>query len=227
MKPRFRGDSLKTKILNLFAGIGGNRTLWGDQHEITAIEHDQFVAGIYLKRFPKDNVIITDAYDYFLKNSQTFEIIWASPPCFSHSRMTKINRSKGRYPLKLPDLRLYSLILFLKHHFKGNWIVENVKSYYTPLIKPTCIRGRHYYWSNVSIPNSNHKQKIGKYYNHFGLELQIKTLKKKFSDAEIIIPFLKNNFRCLRIVNDIIEPEEGKLLLDYLLEKYQMRLIIA
>lgn len=24
------------KILNLYAGIGGNRKLWGDDHEITA-----------------------------------------------------------------------------------------------------------------------------------------------------------------------------------------------
>ena len=28
------------KILNLYAGIGGNRKLWGDEHEITAVEND-------------------------------------------------------------------------------------------------------------------------------------------------------------------------------------------
>jgi hypothetical protein len=28
------------KILNLFAGIGGNRSLWGNKHEITAVEFD-------------------------------------------------------------------------------------------------------------------------------------------------------------------------------------------
>ena len=26
------------KILNLYAGIGGNRKLWGDEHEVTAVE---------------------------------------------------------------------------------------------------------------------------------------------------------------------------------------------
>lgn len=26
------------KILNLYAGIGGNRKLWGDNHDITAVE---------------------------------------------------------------------------------------------------------------------------------------------------------------------------------------------
>ena len=52
------------KILNLFAGIGGNRTLWGDKHKITAVEHNQQIAIIYHKRFPNDKVIITDAYKY-------------------------------------------------------------------------------------------------------------------------------------------------------------------
>lgn len=26
------------RILNLYAGIGGNRLLWGDEHEVTAVE---------------------------------------------------------------------------------------------------------------------------------------------------------------------------------------------
>lgn len=33
------------KILNLYAGIGGNRK-WGNQHEITAVENDPAVAGL-------------------------------------------------------------------------------------------------------------------------------------------------------------------------------------
>lgn len=27
------------KILNLYAGIGGNRKLWGDDHEVTVVEN--------------------------------------------------------------------------------------------------------------------------------------------------------------------------------------------
>ena len=27
------------KILNLYAGIGGNRKLWGDEHEVVAVEN--------------------------------------------------------------------------------------------------------------------------------------------------------------------------------------------
>ena len=31
-------------ILNLYAGIGGNRHLWGDEHNITAVELNEKVA---------------------------------------------------------------------------------------------------------------------------------------------------------------------------------------
>jgi len=30
------------KILNLYAGIGGNRKLWGDEYEITAVEYIEY-----------------------------------------------------------------------------------------------------------------------------------------------------------------------------------------
>ena len=48
-------------------------------------------------------------------------------------------------------MELYEEILFLKHNFKGGWVVENVKPYYTPLIPPTKVVGRHYFWSNFKI----------------------------------------------------------------------------
>lgn len=32
------------KILNLYCGIGGNRKLWGNDHEITAVEFDAKIA---------------------------------------------------------------------------------------------------------------------------------------------------------------------------------------
>jgi len=35
------------RILNLYAGIGGNRKLWGDEHDITAIENVPKIAKIY------------------------------------------------------------------------------------------------------------------------------------------------------------------------------------
>lgn len=35
------------KILNLYAGIGGNRKLWGDEHEVTAVEWDPQIISVY------------------------------------------------------------------------------------------------------------------------------------------------------------------------------------
>ena len=39
------------KILNLYAGIGGNRKLWGDDHEITAVENVPEIAEVGGERF--------------------------------------------------------------------------------------------------------------------------------------------------------------------------------
>ena len=52
----------KIKILNLFAGIGGNRVLWGYKHKITSVEYDEDIAKIYHERFPKDKMDIKIEY---------------------------------------------------------------------------------------------------------------------------------------------------------------------
>lgn len=75
------------KILNLYAGIGGNRKLWGDEHEITAIEHDEKIAAIYKDFFPNDTVIVEDAHDYLIKHCWGYDFVWSSPPCPTHSRL--------------------------------------------------------------------------------------------------------------------------------------------
>lgn len=69
------------KILNLYAGIGGNRKLWGDEHEITAVENVSEIAKIYQDFFPKDKVIVADAHEYLLEHFKEFDFIWSSPPC--------------------------------------------------------------------------------------------------------------------------------------------------
>lgn len=135
------------KILNLYAGLGGNRKNWQNV-EVTAVEMEQEIADVYKKLFPNDTVIVGDAHQYLLDHSDEFDMVWASPPCQSHSRMMKATRHKVR---KYPDMMLYQEIIFLQHFFKGKWIVENVKPYYEPLIKPTAILGRHYFWSNFDI----------------------------------------------------------------------------
>jgi len=140
------------KILNLYAGIGGNRKLWGDEHEIVAVENDPQIAKIYQDFFPKDKVIVEDAHEFLLQHFKEFDFIWSSPPCQTHSSFRKniCVEFRGTKP-KYPDMRLYQEILFLKHHFKGLWLVENVCPYYEPLIEPTCKLQRHLFWSNFKI----------------------------------------------------------------------------
>lgn len=140
------------KILNLYAGIGGNRKLWGEDHEITAVEFDPRVAAVYADLFPNDQVIVNDAHEYLLNHFEDFDFIWSSPPCPSHSQMRKnmsvgVRGSKAIYP----DMKLYEEILLLQHYFKGKWVVENVRPYYEYLIKPTFTLGRHPYWSNFMV----------------------------------------------------------------------------
>ena len=136
------------KILNLYAGLGGNRKLWGDEHEVTAVEMEQEIADVYIKNFPNDKVIIGDAHQYLLNHSEEFDFIWSSPPCQTHSRMMKATRHKKK---RFTEMELYQEILFLQHFYKGNWVVENVKPYYEPLIEPTTKMGRHYFWANFEV----------------------------------------------------------------------------
>ena len=64
------------RILNLYAGIGGNRKLWNNENfKITAIEYDQATADYYKKHFPNDTVIVADAHEYLLKNYMNYDFI--------------------------------------------------------------------------------------------------------------------------------------------------------
>jgi DNA (cytosine-5)-methyltransferase 1 len=148
------------KILNLYAGIGGNRKMWGGQHLITAIEYDENIAKIYKENFPNDEVIVTDAHQYLLDHFREYDFIWASPPCPSHSKVRKqlaIKKKKDGTTFEqnkpiYPDMRLYEEIIFLDGYFDGYYCVENVIPYYEPLIEPQKI-GRHCFWANFDIPN--------------------------------------------------------------------------
>lgn len=137
------------KILNLYAGIGGNRALWGDEHEVTAIENVDYIAEVYRKLYPKDTVIETDAHQYLLDHFQEYDFIWSSPPCPTHSRTSLSLQGWNIY--RYPDMQLYQEILFLQQFYKGKWVVENVVPYYTPLIKPVAELERHLFWANFHI----------------------------------------------------------------------------
>lgn len=135
------------KVLNLYAGIGGNRKKWSDV-SVTAVEIENDIADIYKIQNQNDHVVVGDAHQYLLDHADEYDFIWSSPPCQTHSRMAKATRHKLK---RYSDMSLYQEIIFLQHFFKGKWVVENVKPFYEPLIKPTAILGRHYFWSNFNI----------------------------------------------------------------------------
>lgn len=139
----------KKKILNLYAGVGGNRKLWGDEYEVTAVEFEQYIADAYKELNPNDEVIVADAHQYLIENFQKFDIIWSSPPCPSHSRASTSLSGWGVF--RYPDMKLYEEIIFLKHFFKGKFVIENVIPYYETLVKPTIEIDRHLFWSNFPI----------------------------------------------------------------------------
>ena len=192
------------RILNLYAGIGGNRKLWGDEHEVTAVENDPEVIGIYGEMFPKDKLVFGDAHQYLLDHYKEYDFIWSSPPCQSHSsfRHNICVRYRGTEAV-YPDMTLYQEILFLKHHAKCKWVVENVKPYYEPLIKPTAILMRHLFWSNIDIPKKEFvKDNIRK--------AQIPDLEKKYG-YDLKGYKLKNKRQVLR---NCVEPEVGKYIIN-------------
>ena len=149
------------RVLNLYAGIGGNRKLWTDV-EVTAVELNPQIAKIYQDFFPQDKVIVADAHQYLLEHFGEFDFIWSSPPCPTHSRINVANvlspykdnsgqlaHGGGILP-RFPDMKLYEEVIFLKHFFRGKYCVENVLSFYEPLIPAKEIQ-RHYFWSNFHI----------------------------------------------------------------------------
>ena len=190
------------KILNLYAGIGGNRKLWGTEHEITAIENVPEIAKIYQDFFPKDKVIIADAHKYLLDHYKEFDFIWSSPPCPTHSRFNFLSNEQEGKTMKYPDMTLYQEIIFLKHWFKGKWCVENVVSYYDPLIPPT-LSSNHYFWTNFLFRP---------------LENRVRGIKRKdeedYKREEILgIDLSKYKFSTKRerrkVINNCCEPEIG------------------
>lgn len=143
------------KVLNLYACLGGNRYKWDEvdpELEVTAVELDPYLAELYQERFPNDTVIVGEAHQYLLDNYQDFDFIWTSPPCPTHSRARYWGfGANGKKPV-YPDMKLYEEVIFLEHHCKTKYVVENVIPYYEPMFNPKK-RDRHLYWANFNLPN--------------------------------------------------------------------------
>ena len=192
----------KIKILNLYAGIGGNRKLW-ENVDVTAVELSSDIAKIYQDFFPNDKVVVADAHQYLLKHYKEFDFIWSSPPCPTHSRINTDGQRKMRYP----DMTLYQQIIALSNNwFKGKWVVENVIPYYKPLIPPTIELGRHLFWSNFRIwriPTQREKPISEQSTNYrYGISLKGKSIQNK-----------------RQILRNLVDPEIGLHILNSINEQ--------
>jgi DNA (cytosine-5)-methyltransferase 1 len=194
------------KILNLYACLGGNRYKWDEvtDVDVTAVELDAELARMYQERFPNDTVIVADAHQYLLDHYKEFDMIWSSPPCPTHSkaRFARKESTKAVYP----DMKLYAEIIFLKHNFKGKYIVENVIPYYEPLIPAKKI-GRHLYWTNFNLPNNLNERKGG--------IIEGKNEVKKLCEFhEIDISSYKGSQRKDKIARNLVDFEAGRTILE-------------
>lgn len=190
-------NNKKFRILNLYAGIGGNRKPWPNkiiindkelEVEVTAVELNPQIANIYQAFYPNDIMVIGNAHDYLLNHYQEFDFIWASPPCQSHSRIRYCFGFRGKNircaPL-FPDMMLWQEIIFLKHYAKCDWVVENVIPYYKPLIEPTFKLQRHFFWSNKTVskaefaPDKIQGGTVGLYQSRLGIDLSKYSIKNK------------------------------------------------
>ena len=187
-------EVINMKILNLYAGIGGNRKLWNNV-EVTAVEIDEEIAGVYKGNYPQDNVIVGDAHQYLLDHYEEYDFIWASPPCPTHSRLN-FSRNVKTYS----NMTLYQEIILLKSWFKGKWCIENVIPYYEPLIKPSVELGRHYFWSNFSIS-------VKKFTN---IDVSRSTQEELSKDLGMSIP--RHNAR--KLLRNCLKPEIAKHILE-------------
>lgn len=197
------------RILNAYAGIGGNRALWGDKHDITAVEYNEHIAAVYKDRFPNDTVIVGDAHEYLLKNYKEFDFIWSSPPCPTHSDIRRCGVHAGRYEALYPDMKLYEEIILLQNFAKKatKWVIENVVPYYDYLVKPTVMLHRHPFWTNFSIPHYDVKDDrihndIAGNSTVYGVSLDKYDIKDK-----------------RKILRNMVNPEVGKYILDRAMEK--------
>ena len=202
----------KYKILNLYAGIGGNRKLWGNDFEITAVEYDEATAETYKHFFPKDEVIVADAHQFLMNNFRNYDFIWSSPPCPTHSRVRITQKNQDFFIPKYPDMTLYEEIIFLENHFFGKYVVENVIPYYEPLIEAQK-RGRHLYWCNFKLPNQIDREETkgimcGQTTNELEKLCELHELDRNFINT------YNGNQSKTKIVRNLVDYEVGKSILE-------------
>ena len=198
------------KVLNLYAGIGGNRKLWKDV-DVTAVELNPETAKIYQDFFPDDEVIVGDAHQYLLDHFKEYDFIWGSPPCPTHSRINLLINEKADkgMSVKYPDMKLYEEIIYLKHWFKGKYCIENVISYYEPLVKPI-ESDSHYFWTNFYFKPWKHTKRgiLSSTKRGDQLTPRIERIGLDIKKFDINKTLMK------KVINNCVEPELGLHILE-------------
>jgi len=208
------------KILNLYAGIGGNRKLWGNNHDITAVEINPRFASVYKDHFPDDEIIVGDAHAWLLNHYKEYKFIWSSPPCPTHSSFAVVSANSdcertgnAKRSAVYPEMSLYQEIIFLRHFCKSKWVVENVIPYYEPLIKGQKIQ-RHLFWSNFIISQAN---------------IEADNIKEGIiGDMEKNLGFDLSNYAGLekrKVLRNCVQPELGKHIFNCAFKEVQSTLI--
>lgn len=208
------------KVLNLYAGIGGNRKLWQNV-QVTAVELDPEIAAVYQAHFPQDTVIVGDAHQYLLDHYKEFEFIWSSFPCVTHTRIL-VNFDMPKYP----DLGLYQEIIFLESFFKGLYCVENVIPHYEPL-RPAQLHNRHLFWCNFKIRTTDKRnppkqiqniisQKTKKKRKQGGVfhTGELMDLKANQSHFGFDLSGVKLKTRKVKVLRNCVNPELGLMVLE-------------
>lgn len=137
------------RVLNAYAGIGGNRHLWPAEWHVTAVEINARIAAEYARRYPQDTVIVGDAHEFVMEHAHEFDAVWTSPPCPTHSRFNHSVKGMKNRAVKPPDPRLWEEIAYLRD-LGVRYVVENVHVYYEPPIQPDVVTLRHYYWVSAA-----------------------------------------------------------------------------
>jgi DNA (cytosine-5)-methyltransferase 1 len=201
--------------------------LWGDDVDVTAVEWDSEKADVYRENYPDDTVIETDAHEYLRESIfSDFDFIWSSPPCPTHSRTNHLTQPQSE-TARYPDMELYQEIILLDYHSdkRGfDYVVENVISYYDPLIEPT-ESGDHYFWSNFDIPDFETETRNIMSDNdgresHFDLEREQKRLGYDLS------PFDISKSKKGKMLRNCVNPLLGKHVLESALDETKQELIV-
>lgn len=191
------------RILNLYAGIGGNRKLWSE-HSVLAVEIDPIIAKCYQDNFPDDEVVIEDVIQFVEENDLSrFDVIWASPPCLTHSQWNMINGAKVP---RVTDI--YGLILFFNHTRREPWVIENVNPWYKTLIPRSFQIGRHYFWSNYHLPSKRYGPS----------KINFRSFRQLSREYDLNVKRIEKltQLRRRQIVRNCVHPEIGKYILENL-----------